>query len=123
MTHNRDRREAALDWLVRTNDPDFDRWDEFTAWLEQSPANADAYHALTAGEAEMLPLVRAVGTTEESVRGPARRGMAFAAGVAAFGALALAVLAPRMMPVEYHTGPGEVRVMYKIQPESFNSMG
>ncbi len=27
-------REEALGWLVRTNDPEFDRWDEFTAWLE-----------------------------------------------------------------------------------------
>ena len=56
MSINPDRREAALDWLVRTNDPEFDRWDEFTVWLEESPANADAYHALAAGEADMLPL-------------------------------------------------------------------
>ena len=46
MKHDSDRREAALDWLVRTNDPEFDGWDDFTAWLEASPANADAYHRL-----------------------------------------------------------------------------
>ena len=53
MTHDSDRREAALDWLVRTNDPEFERWDEFTAWLEQSPGNADAYHSLAGAEAEI----------------------------------------------------------------------
>ena len=57
MTQDPDRREAALDWLVRTNDPEFDRWDEFTAWLEQSAENAHAYHMIAASEAEMLPFV------------------------------------------------------------------
>ena len=40
MTHSADRREAALDWLVRTNDPDFAAWDEFTAWLEDQKKDA-----------------------------------------------------------------------------------
>ena len=56
-TDNLDRREAALDWLVRTNDPDFDAWDEFTAWLEANPGNADEYHRLASSEAELLPLI------------------------------------------------------------------
>ena len=54
MTHDSGRREAALDWLVRTNDPEFDRWDEFTAWLEESPVNADADHRLAESEADLL---------------------------------------------------------------------
>ena len=112
MTPDSDRREAALDWLVRTNDPEFERWDEFTAWLEDSPANADTYHALAAGEAEMLPLVEAIPAVgRPAERRPARRGMAIAASVAALAALGTAVVAPRMMPVEYSTGPGEVRVI------------
>ena len=57
MTHDSNGREEALDWLVRTNDPEFDRWDEFTAWLEASPANASAYHASTWG---LLGLSRAL---------------------------------------------------------------
>ena len=111
MSINPDRREAALDWLVRTNDPEFDRWDEFTVWLEESPANADAYHALAAGEADMLPLVEAVPPAAQPARRPERRRLALAAGAAAFAALATAVIAPRMMPVDYSTGPGEVRIV------------
>lgn len=101
-------RDAALDWLVRTNDPDFDGWDAFTAWLEQDPANADAYHALAAGEAEMVPLVAEPPARE---RPRERRRLALVAGVAAFAALATAVVAPRLMPVDYQTAPGEVQVV------------
>jgi transmembrane sensor len=111
MIHDSDRREAALDWLVRTNDPEFERWDEFTAWLEESSANADAYHALAAGEAEMLPLVEAIPAAADPVRKPERRRFAMVAGVAALAAVGAAVVAPRMMPVDYSTGPGEVRIV------------
>jgi transmembrane sensor len=111
MTHDSDRRETALDWLVRTNDPEFDRWQEFTAWLEESPANADAYHALAGGEAEMLPFVEAVPAADAPVQRPGRRRLALVAGVAALAAAATAVIAPRMMPLDYSTGPGEVRIV------------
>ena len=111
MTHDADRREAALDWLVRSNDPEFDRWDEFTAWLEQDPGNADAYHALAASEAEILPLVKDALPVPSAPSVPGRRRLAFVAGVAAVAAAATAVIAPRMMPVDYATGPGEVRVV------------
>jgi transmembrane sensor len=111
MTPNPRLREAALDWLVRTNDPEFEGWDEFTAWLEESPANAEAYHGLAASEAEMLPLVAAAPPKRPMARKPVRPGMAIAAGVAAFAALGTAVIAPRMMPVDYSTGPGEVRTL------------
>src|SRR5688500_1049119 len=106
MTHDSDRREAALGWLVRTNDPEFDRWDEFTAWLEESPANADAYHALATGEAEMLPLVEAIPQTDTPESRPERRRFAMAAGVAFLAAAGVAVVAPRMMPIHYSTAPG-----------------
>ena len=112
MTHDSDRREAALDWLVRTNDPEFDGWDEFTAWLEASPANADAYQSLAVGEAELLPFVGASPARAMSeMQRPVRRGMAIAASIAALAALTTALVAPRMMPVDYSTGPGEVRIV------------
>jgi transmembrane sensor len=111
MIHDSDPHEAALGWLVRTNDPEFERWDEFTAWLEESSANADAYHALAAGEAEMLPLVEAIPAIADPVRKPERGRFAMVAGVAALAALGAAVVAPRMMPVDYSTGPGEVRIV------------
>lgn len=111
MSKNPNRREAALEWLVRTNDPEFDRWDEFTAWLEESPANADAYHALLGSEAELLPLVECLPPAAEPARRRDRLRLAMVAGVAGFAALATAVIAPRMMPVDYSTGPGEVRII------------
>ena len=105
-----DRREAALDWLVRTNDPEFGGWDEFTAWLEASPANADAYHALAQSEAEMVPLIE--GSPVERRRSASDRPrLALIAGIAAFAAAATAIVAPRVMPVDYSTAPGEVRVV------------
>ena len=112
MTHDSDLREAALDWLVRTNDPEFDGWDAFTAWLEESPANADAYQSLAVGEAELLPFVGASpARTAPEMQRPVRRGMAIAASIAALAALTTALVAPRMMPVDYSTGPGEVRIV------------
>lgn len=116
MTQNPDpRREEALDWLVRTNDPDFDRWDEFTAWLEQDAANADAYHRLADSEIALRPIVEQVGTPDQtSVEAPPRRSrprLAIAASVAVLAAGATAILAPRLMPVDYATAPGELRVV------------
>ena len=111
MIPNPDRREAALDWIVRTNDPEFDGWDNFTAWLKGSPANADAYHALAGSEADLLPLVEAVPEAARPARRLGRRGMGIAASVAAFVALGTAIVAPRMMPVDHSTRPGEVRVV------------
>ncbi|MFL6724133.1 MAG: FecR family protein [Sphingomicrobium sp.] len=110
MTHDYGRREAALDWLVRTNDPDFDAWDEFTIWLEADSANADAYHALADSESEMRHLVKAP-LLDEPVRGPQRRRLALVAGIAALAAGATAIVAPRIMPVDYSTGPGEMRTV------------
>ena len=109
MTYDRDRREAALDWLVRTNDPEFEGWTEFTAWLEADAANADAYHALADSELRLRPLLEAAPAGEK--QRPARRGLAIAASVAGLAAVATAIVAPRLMPVDYSTGPGEVRVV------------
>ena len=107
MSEDQDRREAALSWLVRTNDPEFGGWDDFTAWLETDPANADAYHLLAQSEAGLRPLVE---TRPTEVK-PERRRLALVAGVAAFAAAATAIVAPRLMPVDYSTGPGEVRIV------------
>lgn len=111
MTQSANQREAALDWLVRTNDPDFEAWDEFSAWLEADSSNADAYHALAQSEAEMRPFVEAAPGAEPAVRTSNRPRLALVAGVAALAAAATAIVAPRMMAVDYSTGPGEVRVV------------
>ena len=111
MTHDSARRDAALDWLVRTNDPEFAGWGEFTAWLEADVANADAYHALADSELRIRPLIEELPRVEVPDRRRARRGMAIAASVATFAAITTAVVAPRLMPVGYSTGPGEVRIV------------
>jgi transmembrane sensor len=105
------RQEAALGWLVRTTDPDFDAWDEFTLWLEADEANAEAYHQVSLSQSEMLPVADA------ALRAPAaaaRRLGSFrlASGIAAAAAAVLAiVMAPRLAPVEYQTRPGEMRTV------------
>lgn len=92
-------REEALGWLVRTNDPEFDRWDDFSAWLESDPANADAYHRLAASEAELRPMIETVSVPQPAIveRPPGRRRWAVAAGVAFLAAAGTAVVAPRLM--------------------------
>lgn len=112
MIESSDPRDAALDWLVRTNDPEFDGWDEFTTWLEASPAHADAYHRLAASEAEMLPLVEVRDAPiERPDRRTGQRRLAAAASVAIFVAAATAVVVPRLTPVEHSTGAGEMRTI------------
>ena len=115
MTNEADRaRESALDWFVRANDPDFEAWDEFTAWLEQSPANARAYHRLADSEAQLRALVEAAAPVQPAELPAARhsrRGLAVAASVAAVAGLTAAVVAPRLMPVNYSTAPGEMRTI------------
>src|SRR5687768_13009266 len=113
MTQSPDqRREAALDWIVRTNDPEFGAWEEFTAWLEQDAANADAYHRLVDSEAMLRPIVKQVTAAEPLEALPRRRPrFAIAASVVLFAAATTALVAPRLMPVDYSTGPGEIRTV------------
>jgi transmembrane sensor len=111
MTQDANSRDVALDWLVRTNDPDFDAWDEFTAWLEASPGNANEYHRLAASEAELLPLIEELPPAYVPAPVPERRRMALVAGVAILAAAATAIVAPRIMPIDIATGPGEIRVV------------
>jgi transmembrane sensor len=111
MTSDINPREAALDWIVRTSDPEFDGWDEFMTWLEEHPANADAYHALAQSEADLRPFVESVQPSETRAPAAPRRGFAIAASVAALTALATAIVAPRLMPIDYSTAPGEIRTI------------
>lgn len=106
-------REEALGWLVRTNDPEFDRWDEFTAWLESDAAKADAYHQLASSEVELRPLVETVAAPQPAIaeRSASRRPWAIAAGVAFLAAAGTAIVAPRLMTESYSTAAGETRVV------------
>ena len=106
--------EQALDWLVRTNDPEFQDWERFTEWLESDSGNADAYHRLAGSEVEVRPLVERA--APRPVEGPGRtRRYAIAAGLAVLAAAAATVLVPRLSPVPYSTGPGEQRTIKLAQ--------
>jgi transmembrane sensor len=50
---------AALDWIIRLRDPDFDDWEAFHGWLAADPAHAEAYHRLAAAEEDMTELLAA----------------------------------------------------------------
>lgn len=115
-----DRDDQALSWLVRTNDPEFDRWDEFTQWLEQDSANAGAYHRLADAERRVLPLVERSSRTAipRAVEpGPRRmpdraRPRRWALALSGAGALAISgLLIQRAAPIAYETGAGERRTV------------
>jgi transmembrane sensor len=103
-------REEALGWVVRTNDPEFDRWDEFTTWLEGDPVRAEAYHQLASSELALRPMVEAVPPPIESPR-PRHMPWAIAASVAFLAAAGAAVVAPRLMTQSYSTEAGETRIV------------
>lgn len=42
--------EAARLWAIRVADPEFDDWDQFSAWLDADPAHLAAYDAAVADE-------------------------------------------------------------------------
>lgn len=52
MLHDETIRERALEWAVRTGDPEFTDWDAFTDWLDEDPAHAAAYDVVAAAVAD-----------------------------------------------------------------------
>lgn len=105
--------EEALRWFVRSNDPEFADWDGFTAWLEQDPAHADAYHRIAAAEADLLP---AIADEHSAVQDNAplpdsgRKRTGWLVGGAAMAAAVAAVFAvPALRSESIATRPGEQR--------------
>jgi transmembrane sensor len=103
---------AAAGWMARTGDADFADWEEFTAWLEDDPVHADAYHAIAGSADTLMPVVAELPPPRIAPAvTPARRWpWAVAAGVAAFGALGIGV-APQLRGQVYSTAPGEMRTV------------
>lgn len=100
--------EETLTWVIRTNDPEFQDWDAFTAWLESDPANADAYHSLAGSEIDLLPHLAENGAVRADPRpSPVPRRFAIAASLAVLAAAGTIVLVPRLTPQSYVTAPGE----------------
>ncbi|WP_426162789.1 FecR family protein [Sandarakinorhabdus sp. DWP1-3-1] len=113
--------DAALDWVIRLRDPDFEGWEAFEAWLAADPANADAYQAMAVADADIARVVAAVPRPAAPARArplasimPPRRpvsrrwfGAAIAASVAA--AAGFAVLQSRPEPYVIKTPAGMPR--------------
>jgi len=110
--------QAALDWLVRVNDPAFAAWDEWEAWLARDPAHAETYWRLAEAEADIVAELaarapaRPVAASRASIRpiAPRRLWMAVAAAVAivVLGGTWTAWL-QRPQPWIVETAPGQVR--------------
>lgn len=113
MTRPGDRTsDEALTWVIQTNDPEFQDWEAFTAWLERDPANADAYHALVEAETELRAHLEVSGDrTDQPREVHFSRRYAMAAGLAILAAAGATLLVPRLIPQSYVTAPGEQRTI------------
>ncbi|HEX7871321.1 MAG TPA: FecR domain-containing protein [Sphingobium sp.] len=105
---------AALEWIVRQRDPDFDDWDGFTAWLEADASHADAYQAMAVADEDMAPLVQAALPVPANDEGaPAHKGrrtwIGGAIAAALVAAIGIGVMLPRADPWQVETRPGERR--------------
>lgn len=110
--------EAARLWAIRVGDPAFSGWDEFTQWLEESPAHLAAYETALAQVDEAAGLLAAAPKpawqpdAEHGYRAPRRRWLASAAVAAAVAAVAGWGLIDRgHAPEQIITAPGEHRTV------------
>jgi len=110
--------EAALGWVVRLREPEFDAWESFETWLLADPANAIAYHRLADAERRLDPLFSPAPAVPLSPSGPRTRyrprpRWLFASGTAAAAAVAALVAGSMMWTTpslyEVRTRPGEQR--------------
>ncbi|CAH0354787.1 FecR domain-containing protein [Sphingobium sp. CECT 9361] len=108
--------EAALGWIVRLQDPDFDDWDGFEAWLSASPLHAGTYHAMATAEADVAALLASapapLASPAPATARRARRywlGGAVAASLVAV--LGIGFVANRPAPYSVETQPGVRRTI------------
>ena len=110
--------EAARLWAIRASDPGFSEWDEFTLWLEESPANLTAYETVLAQADEAAELLAAKPKPAwqpepETGYRPARRrwlaGATIAAAVA--GVAGWGLIDSGHAPEQIATAPGEHRTI------------
>jgi len=107
----------ALDWLVQVNDPDFDRWEVWGAWLAADARHAETYWRLAETEGDA---VEALKTARPRALPTLRAGRGFvfprrAAIAAAVGVMALGVAwigwSRLPQPWSIETAPGEQRTV------------
>lgn len=117
MPFDRTILDAAALWAVRTQEPSFDDWPAFMAWLEEDPDHSQAYDFVTlAAEDGTAALLPEAANDEAGEPAPTRSRFPFLrlmSGVAACMALVSAIWfwqAQGAMDV-YRTAPGETRVI------------
>lgn len=104
--------EEALAWAVRSGDPAFDDWDEFTAWLEGDPRRAHRYDVIASRVNDAAEDLRSLPEPIAVPDRPSRRwlvGTGIAASlavVAGYGALSL-----RPQPYAVETAAGSTRTV------------
>lgn len=106
----------ALDWLVRVNDPAFEAWEDWDAWMAADPAHAEAYWRLAEVEGDAVEALKAAPAPTVRKVMP-RRAFALprSAMAAAFALVALGgvwfVWDGRPQPWTIETAPGEQRTV------------
>ena len=112
--------QTALKWLIRVQEPSFDRWDDWEAWLTGAPEHAAAYWRLAETDAELVapPLPaqavrRTRGRPGPAAPRPVTRRLWVGGGIAAALAVACGVAWVSLKPVPpaFETAPGEVRTL------------
>jgi transmembrane sensor len=107
-------REQATAWAVRTGDPGFDDWEEFTAWLERDTDHARAYDEVTAAvteAAEALPVVPPALNDDEPGWWTRRRWLGGALTLALAGLVGIGVWQLDGGSYTVETAPGEVQLL------------
>lgn len=103
--------EQALDWVIRTRDPDFSDWEAFTLWLEADPVHAQAYDTAMAWDDGLaLPPARALPIPANDPGEPGwRRWRAAGLGAVAAGLLGIVTYnaMPHADPYTVTTGAGQ----------------
>ncbi|MXO61181.1 DUF4880 domain-containing protein [Altererythrobacter salegens] len=108
-------RDEAVAWAVRTGDPAFADWEEFVAWLEQSPGHAAAYDQVAASVADAADGLRAArpqASNDDALRPAVRTRRWFGGALAASLVAVLAIFAwPSGSTYYEETAPGETRMI------------
>jgi transmembrane sensor len=106
--------EEAVAWAVRTGDAGFADWEEFTAWLEQSPEHAAAYDRVAAAVSEAAEGLAAVpAAANDDPVAPVRHSRRWFGGAIAASLAALVVFGVWRGDGTYveRTAPGEARTI------------
>lgn len=111
--------EQAAAWAVRTGDPAFEDWEDFTLWLEGDAAHADAYALVTARVADAVDALppapvepQYIAHNDDEPSGLTRRRW-FGGAIAAVLTLTVGIglWQQGSGPYEVETAPGETQII------------